>query len=708
MSESFPRQSARTRGFSLGAPRTFTVADDGSRVAFLRTPTGDDPVASLWVYDVERDEESVVFDPKASGGAEATAEHTTPEERDRRERAGERQIGVVAYATDPAARIASFAVGERLYAADLVNGSVQELAPGGPAFDPRPDPTGRRIAYVTHGTLRMLTLDPTTDALLASDDDPDVRWGVAEFIAAEEMGRMRGYWWAPDGERVIAARVDEAEVPIWHIASPSDPSVPPRAVHYPRAGGANASVTLHVLGLDGSRVDVDWDRLAFEYVVAVSWSSEGPPIALVQSRDQRTMQVLGIDPGTGATQVLLEDRDERWTHITPGVPSWLPGGRLLTTGHRDDTRRLQIDGEPVTPAGLQVDSVLHVDDAVVFRATEEPTEMHVWRLAADGALTRISEEPGLHAAAVGGDVMVLVSDTTLSPLSESSVLRAGEVVHTILSFAEAPMLTPKPMFFEAGPKRLRSVLLTPGGGEPEAALPVLMCPYGGPHSSRVVRAGRAHLESQWFADQGFVVLVSDGRGTPSRGVAWEQSVFLDLATPALEDQVEALRAAAESYPFLDLSKVAIRGWSFGGYLTCLALLRRPDVFHAGIAGAPVTDWHLYDTHYTERYLGMPSRDAHADADARGTEDAYDRASIIADASNLRGELLMIHGFADDNVHVAHSLLLSKAMTEAGRRHSMIPLSGIAHRPSDPTTAENMLKIEVDFLRRALDVAPRSP
>jgi dipeptidyl-peptidase 4 len=702
LSESFPRQFARTHGFNLGSPRSFTVAEDGSRVMFLRSRTGDDPVGALWMYDVERDEERIVFDPSASREAEVVGERTTQYERDRRERAGESQSGVVAYATDPAARIASFSVGERLYAAELLDGSVEELAPEAAAFDARPDPTGRRIAYVTHGMLRLMDLDPRTDVLLAADDDPDIHWGVAEFIAAEEMGRARGFWWSPDGERLIAARVDDTAVPIWHIASPGEPSVPPRTVHYPRAGQANADVTLHVLGVDGGRVHVNWDRRAFGYVVAVSWTDAGPPLVLVQSRDQRTMQVLAVDPGTGTTQVLWEDRDERWTHITPGVPSWLPGGRLLTAAHRDDTRRLMIDGEPVTPPGLQVDSVLHVDDAVVFRASDDPTEMHVWRMSSGGALTRISEERGVHSAAVGGDAVVLVSNTMSSPHTLSGVLRSGEPVHTFTSFAEIPAITPRPMFFEAGSRRLRAAVFTPGGTEPGAKLPVLMRPYGGPHALRVVRARRAHLESQWFADQGFAVLVADGRGTPGRGVEWEQAVSLDLATHALEDQVEALQTAAERYPFLDLSKVAMRGWSFGGYLTCLALLRRPDVFHAGIAGAPVTDWRLYDTHYTERYLGVPSIDVQAELGG-AADDAYDRSSVIADAPNLRGELLMIHGFADDNVHVAHSLLLSKALMEAGRRHSMIPLSGITHRSIDPTSAENMLKIEVDFLRRALCV-----
>jgi dipeptidyl-peptidase-4 len=242
-------------------------------------------------------------------------------------------------------------------------------------------------------------------------------------------------------------------------------------------------------------------------------------------------------------------------------------------------------------------------------------------------------------------------------------------------------------------------MFTPSGREPEAPLSVLLDPYGGPHFGRVVRAQRPLLESQWLADQGFAVLVIDGRGTPYRGVSWEQSVHRSYLDHALEDQVDGLQAAAARYPFLDLSRVAIRGWSYGGYLTLGALLRRPDVFHAGISGAPVTDMRLYDTHYTERYLGMPDTDA----------DAYANADLIPDASNLRGELLLIHGLADDNVYAAHSLRMSKALMEAGRPHAFIPLSGITHRPTDPAAAEAMLQIEVDFLRRALGVAgPPSP
>lgn len=688
MSDSYPRQAARTRNFNLGLPRAFRIADDGSRVTFLRTRAGDDTVAGLWVLDVATGEERELYHPAAA------EEQVTREELDRRERAREPQSGVTSYETDRGLHLAAFAAGGVLYLADLVTAGIRELATAGPPFDARIDPTASRVAYETGGALRLHDLETGDDPLLAEDPDPDVRWGVAEFIAAEEMERLRGYWWAPDGRRVLACRVDDRPVGIWHIASPIDPANAPRAVRYPQAGTANAVVTLHVLGIDGSRVDVEWDREAFEYVVAVSWTEEGPLLALVQSRDQRDVQVLAIDPDTGATEVEWADHDDRWTHITQGVPVWLPGGRLLTVGHRGDTRTLLIDGEPTSPPGLQVESVLEAGDDVWFRATREPTEMHVWRLGADGTLRQVSHEEGQHGAVASGDLAVLVTETVDEPLPTARLVRGDETLHTFGRVAEIPVIVGTPTFLSAGPKELRTALFTPGGGEPVEPLPVLLDPYGGPHWGRVVRAQRPLLESQWLADQGFAVLVIDGRGTPFRGVEWDQAVHHSYVDVALEDQVEGLHAVAERHAFLDLSRVAIRGWSYGGYLTLAALLRRPDVFRAGISGAPVSDMRLYDTHYTERYLGMLDTDA----------EAYANADLIPDAPNLRGELLLIHGIADDNVYVAHSLRMTKALMEAGRRHAMIPLSGITHRPVDPAAAEAMLDIEVEFLHHALDTA----
>ena len=268
------------------------------------------------------------------------------------------------------------------------------------------------------------------------------------------------------------------------------------------------------------------------------------------------------------------------------------------------------------------------------------------------------------------------------------------------SLAQAPGLAPRPRLRRAGPREMRCALLLPDrppgppGDLPAGRLPVLLDPYGGPHHRQVLAARDRFLVSQWFADQGFAVLVTDGRGTPGHGPAWERAVWRDLAGPVLDDQVEALAAVAADHPELDLRRVAIRGWSFGGYLAALAVLRRPDVFHAAVAGAPVTDWRLYDTHYSERYLGHPAAEV----------DTYRRHALQADAAKLERPLLLIHGLADDNVVAAHTLRLSAALLAAGRPHTVLPLTGVTHMASQEVVAENLLHFQLSFLRAALGLA----
>ena len=260
------------------------------------------------------------------------------------------------------------------------------------------------------------------------------------------------------------------------------------------------------------------------------------------------------------------------------------------------------------------------------------------------------------------------------------------------SFAEEPVVDPTPAFHVVGQRELRAAVLVPGDHD-GSLLPVLLDPYGGPHAQRVQRVRGQFLASQWFADQGFAVVVVDGRGTPGRGPVWERAVRGALAGPVLEDQVDALHALAEADPRLDLSRVSIRGWSYGGYLAALAVLRRPDVFHAAIAGAPVTDWRLYDTHYTERYLGHPDEEPAN----------YQRTDLCAEARSLTRPLLLIHGLADDNVVAAHTLALSRALLEAGRPHRVLPLSGVTHMTPQEEVAENLLLIQLDFLRESLEI-----
>ncbi|MFI0900191.1 prolyl oligopeptidase family serine peptidase [Streptomyces sp. NPDC020983] len=710
---SFPRQHARTQRFTLGVPRAFTVAPDGNRVVFLRSRTGTDSAQLLWVLDLPAAEggavrERVAADPVAVlGGSE---EELPAAERARRERSRQSSAGVVGYAVDAGVTTAAFALSGRLFTVGLSEegGAARELPVPGPVVDPRPSPDGRWVAFSAGGALRVVAADGGDGAggrALAEPDGDDVTWGLAEFVAAEEMGRHRGFWWAPDSSALLAARVDESGVARRWLSEPAQPDRAPVEVAYPAAGTPNAEVTLWLLGLDGSRREVTWDRERFPYLAAVHWTAAGPPVLLVQTRGQRTQHYLTVDTESGATSLAAAEEDPDWLDLFPGVPALRPDGALLRITDTGGARVLTADGRPWTDGTLHVRAVLAADGEDVLvsasageeAAEPETGQIHVYRVTAEGPV-RVTGEPGVHSAVRGGDTTVLTSSLPGRPGVRTRVLRAGAQVAEIASHAQSPSLTARVRLTEAGERRIPCAVLLPAEhSASDGPLPVLMDPYGGPHGQRVTAAHDPHLVSQWFADQGFAVVVADGRGTPGRSPAWEKAIGGGrLAEVVLEDQIEALHALAGSFP-LDLSRVAIRGWSFGGTLASLAVLRRPDVFHAGIAGAPLTDQRLYDTHYTERYLGLPQEQP----------DAYDANSVVTAGgiphlAEPARPLMIIHGFADDNVLVANTLRLSTALLAAGRPHEVLPLSGgVTHMTPQEEVAENLLRLQVAFLHRAL-------
>lgn len=688
MSQSFPRLSARTRRFTLGVPRGFTISPDGGKVLFLRTRSGTDPVTCLWELDTETHVERLVVDPRT---LDADDRDLPPEERARRERSREQAGGVVAYSTDATVTRAAFALSGGLHVTELPDGRTRRLETAGAVIDPRISPDGRSVAYVTGGALHVLDLASGADRTLAAPESPQVTYGLAEFIAAEEMDRMRGHWWSPSSDALLVERADETPVQTWYIADPANPDRPPAAQRYPAAGTPNAVTELFVLGLDGSRVAVPYEQ---EYLAAASWDSHALSIVTL-SRDQKTMRLLAVDPATGRSSLVREDTDPAWVDIVGGVPAHLDDGSLVWVATADGGHRLFVGDRAVTPPTLQVRAVLDVDhDSVLFSASGDPTEIQLWTW--DGhSLLPVSTRSGVFTGRMSGGVGVLSEQSLDVEGVSTTVVRRDGMAIPIPSFAEHPGLDLRVSLGRSGRRELSTAVVLPSWHEPGSrALPVLMDPYGGPHAQRVLNRRGGYLESQWFAEQGFAVIVADGRGTPGRGPAFERAVLGDLATPALEDQVDALHGVAEQYPDdLDLTKVAIRGWSFGGFLAALAVLRRPEVFHAAVAGAPVTDWRLYDTAYTERYLGHPDEQP----------DVYDNSSLFGDAAKLDRPLLLIHGLADDNVVAAHTLRLSSALLAAGRQHSVLPLSGVTHMTPQEVVAENLMLLQVEFLKRSLHV-----
>ena len=629
-----------------------------------------------------------------------------------------------------------------------------------PVLNPRIAPDGEHVLYTTGNYLMLVDIggelgDRITAVYGVSVEDEDGNpaentWkiGLAEFVAGEEMDRYDGFWWAPDSQHVLFESFDTADEPTWYISDPADPEKPAAGRRYPRALTRNADVYLTVITLafDGDgryagitgNADVDWDREAYEYVAAVNWRRGHDPLVLVQNRRQTRDQVLEVavaadGAALGTTRVLEEHANDQWIDLIHGTPAYTPDGRLVCplNDMAADTNRLTVDGRPFTPAGWNVRAVLDVTDddvlAGVQRAPEIASEVpdawtgsgavsdaeslfgghdarsfDVVSIDYNGTITPVTTDPGQWTAS-RGERGIVVSGRDMRSARAQMRHILGEQSATISSTAAEPGFAPNVTFTRLGKHQLYTAIIAPSPSSPYAhsdKLPVLMKPYGGPGFQQVVASQSFYWEGQWWADQGFLVVTADGRGTTGRGPVWDREIFEDMKDVTLADQIEAVNALPEAVarlnadgrrpgvPMPDLDKVCMIGWSYGGFLSALAVLDAPDVFKAACAGAPPTDWTLYDTHYTERYLGLDP-------------DVYRHNGIVQDAPGLVRPLMLIHGFADDNVTIAHSLRLSQALMAAGRPHTFLPLTGITHMTNDETVAENLLTLQRDFLRDAL-------
>jgi dipeptidyl-peptidase-4 len=680
-----PALLARSQRLTLGLPRDFTLAPDRDLVVFIRTRGGEDRVGCLWA--LENGRERLLVDPETLAGASKEI----PEiERARREREGERSTGIVSYTADRSAERVAFALGGRLWLLRVDRGEARPIDAAEPAAYPRLDPEGRRIAYVCKRSLRIVDVDGG-EVLALESGDHEIRFGVSDHLA---MAESRGCWWSPDGRKLLVTRVNSRGVARAWIPDLTDQRRQPRQIVYAFAGTPPPGVALIVVDLAGGRqVAASWDHSRFPYLLSANWDESGP-IVSVMSRDQRNMEILSVDPDTGQTSVLTELSDPAWVTRVRGCPLRTETGRLVSTVDEDGDRRLAVDGATVSPAGVQVRQLLAVTgESVLFTACEDPTEEHVWRWDADAGPVRLTDEPGVHTAVAAEAASVVTSRTDGGWRSVSSC--RGRPDMTIASLQNETGLSVTPTWLVLGPRAIRTALLLPSWHERGSdRLPVLVDPYGGPAVQRVTRTtyrSWQFAEAQWFAEQGFAVVIADGSGTPGRGPAWEREVHGDSLTTVIDDQVAALHGAAASEPDLDLSRVAIRGWSFGGTLAAAAVLRRPDVFHAAIAGAAPTDAAEYNCFYRERFLGTPQENP----------DGYRRGSILNEAATLSRPLLLIHGVADSNVLVSHTIRMSNALFEANRPHDLFLLPNSTHMTTDETAATSLLLRQLAFLRTHL-------
>lgn len=689
--DSFPELSAQTGAFRKGAPRSFVISDAGHRVGFVRSTSGISAQLDLWVV------ENLNGTPSERCVVQASSllsdnEYLSPAERARRERLRESGAGITAFSADDIMSVVAFALSGQLWIVDVASGAAQQIEGYSAVVDPRLNAQGSLVAFTAGADFYVYDILDGREVFHLTAEGDNVTYGLADFIAAEELSRFRGHWWSPDGAQLLVERNDESDVSIKWIADPTFPDAEPRPHRYPAAGTTNSAVSLVHIDLGtGAVTRLSTDEQPLEYLANVTWSGDAPLITWL-SRDQRTEISYTLE--AGRLQSVAHKSDSHWIDCGIGAPQKLSDGRLLTTTEDGEKRRVFVDDAALDFGLRNVESIVAADSrGVTVLAYNEPWQLQAVHLNNDGTVVEVSRADGYASAIRSGQYTVVIQQALDLRVAEYSILRDFTAVATITNNATVPPVTATPRLASVTHSALPSAVLFPENHTLGShRLPVIVSIYGGPHHSEVI-ASRVHYSTnQWLANQGFAVVVLDNRGTPGKGPAWERAIAGNLADPVLEDQVAGLAAILAQYPDdMDGERVGIRGWSFGGYLTALAVLERPDVYAAGWSGAPVTEWSLYDTAYTERYLGLPSDQA----------DQYKRSSLSHRAHKLQRPLTLIHGLADDNVLAANSLQLSGALLAAGKAHGFLPLAGVSHMTPQVTVARNLLLLMRDFFKNNL-------
>jgi len=692
--DNFLKRYAETYHFTLGQPTAFQITDDGDAVLFLRSGPRSF-VRDLYEFDVATGKERLLASAdKLLGGA---TEKLTAEELARRERMRSAARGIASFELSHDGQQVLLPLSDSLYVLNRKSGKSRELkSADGYPIDARFSPDGKSVAAVRNGDIYVIDIASGVERRLTTGATETLSHGEAEFVAQEEMDRMHGYWWSPDSKQIAYQETDTSGVEELHIADPTKPAAPAKVWRYPRPGRENARVRLGVINANGGETTwVKWDRERYPYLATVSWKKNAPLTVLVQNREQTEELLLAVDVASGATTQLLQETDAAWVNIDERMPVWLEDGKsFLWTTERGGGWQLELrerDGSlrtALTKQSLNLRALAGVDEErslAYVVGGEDPTQSQLFAVSMTDtkqAPRQVTKGDGVHSAIFakhGGTRL-----ETTQPLNGESrfeVYRGDSTfAGDISSVAEKPPFDANVELTVVGSDPpLHAAIIRPRGFKEGQRKPVIVHVYGGPHAQTVIANGRHYLLDQWLANRGFIIVSIDGRGTPRRGREFERAIKGNLVETALADQVRGLQALGKKYPELDLSHVGIFGWSFGGYMSAMAVLQRPDVFQAGIAGAPVTDWLDYDTHYTERYMGLPAKNAAG----------YEASSVLTHAPKLSRPLLIIHGTADDNVYFLHSMKLCDALFRAGKPYDFLPLAGFTHMVPDPVVAERL-------------------
>ncbi|HEU0153934.1 MAG TPA: S9 family peptidase [Arenimonas sp.] len=691
---------AITGGAPLSGPSLMkpAISPDGARVTFLQGKAEDRFQLDLWEYAIADGERRLLVD---SAVVLPGDEVLSDEEKARRERQRIAAFrGIVEYQWAPDGKSLLFPLGGELYRYDLAEGvddPVRKLTSGtGFATDPKVSPRGGFVSFVRDRNLWVIDLATGRERALTTDGSDVIGNGVAEFVADEEMGRHTGYWWAPDDSAIAFARIDESPVPVQKRPEVYADRTEIVEQRYPAAGDPNVRISLHVasLGAGGGITEVDLGPETDIYLARVDWRDPQRLTFQRQSRDQRRLDLVEATLATGRQRVLLTETSPTWVPLHDGL-RFLADGGFLWLSERSGFEHLYLhdaDGRPVralTTGDWTVEALLGVDEAAgqayVAGTRDSPLENHVYAVPLTGGEpTRLTRAAGMHQAVFSANAAVFVdlwSNPTTPPQTE--LLRAdgtplatlvandlSDPAHPYAPYRAAHRSVAFGELTAASGETLHYSLVKPADFDPAKKYPVVVYVYGGPATQTVTRAwpGRADaLFNQYLAQHGYVVFSLDNRGTPRRGAKFGGALYGKQGTVEVEDQkagVDYLR----TLPWVDGDRIGVHGWSNGGYMTLMLLAQASDHYACGVAGAPVTDWALYDTHYTERYMDHPE----------ANPEGYRVASVFTHLDGLRSKLLLVHGMADDNVLFTNSTKLMSELQKRGTPFELMTYPGAKH------------------------------
>jgi dipeptidyl-peptidase-4 len=678
------------------------MSPDGSRVTYLKGKADQKDRLDLWEYNIGDGENRLLVD---SNVLSPHGERLSDEEAGRRERQRTAALsGILEYSFSPSGKALLFPLAGKLYYFELGGGNTAPLeiaTAGGFVTDAAVSPSGSHVAYVRDQNLFVFDIASRQETALTSDGGGAIKNGMAEFIAQEEMDRANGYWWAPDGRHIAFARVDESPVKVTQRFEIDADNVTTHPQRYPTAGQPNVLIRVGVADIHGGGVTwIDLGPDSDIYLARVDWLPDGKTLAIQrESRDQRRLDLLFADTATGKSRVVLTETSKTWIDLHDELSFLKHSHEFVWASARTGFQHLYLydyDGRlirPLTAGTWNVDDFRHraikgIDEkqrTIYFSATEKsPTERHLYRTSLDtkhpAQVLRVSQEAGLHSITMSGDthfyvdsfnsssqpprVSLLTSDGTLrAPLLENRL----DATHPDAPYVADNSVGEIGSIKAADGQTLYYRLYKPAHFDPAKRHPAIVDVYGGPGIQRVLDNWSGASFTQILTRAGYIVFQLDNRGTASRGVDFRAPIHGKLGEVEVADQMRGARWLA-SQSYVDAARIGVWGWSYGGYMTLMLMFKAPDVFRAGVSGAPVTDWSLYDTHYTERYLNRPQDNAAG----------YDSSSVLPYAKDLRGPLLIMHGMADDNVLFLHSTKLFRRLQDLGKPFDVMVYPGAKH------------------------------